>query len=63
MKVPAMRNMEERISPLTTDITSRCTWETSLVTRVMRDPVVKESVCSKDIPMIREKQAFLTSLP
>ena len=58
-----MRNMEERIRPRTMDITSLCTWDTSLVTRVMREPVVKESVCSNDIFMMFEKQAFRTSLP
>ena len=51
------------MKPRTSCATRRSTCETSLVTRVMSEPVVKASVCSNERCMIRSKHALRIRLP
>ena len=61
--VPTTMNIRHRIKPRTSCETSRSTCETSLVTRVMSEPVVKASVCSNERCMIRSKHFLRILLP
>ena len=61
--VPTTMNIRQRIKPRTSCCTSRSTCETSLVTRVMSEPVVKASVCSNERCMILSKHFLRMVLP